>query len=147
MFRKKLISNTSPVSSIKRAQRESLYYRRLSELVTQVILEDNHLDGLMVTRARLSPDKSSCILYFYTVGGEEAFQKAMPYLILYKPSMRKAMSQVRSGRYVPELVFEFDDSLEKQSRIDELLNDIRLENAAQDNEYEDDEEDNEAVEE
>jgi ribosome-binding factor A len=112
-------------SAIKRAQKESQLRQELSKLLLQLILDDHRLQGLFVNRVKLSPDKSICTVFFYTIDGREKFEEQLGALILYKPSIRKAIAHIIPSKYVPEFVFKFDDQFEKQKRIDELLDKIK----------------------
>src|SRR5438876_70967 len=64
-------------------------------------------------------------VYFYSALGHEHFQKLMPTLILYKPTLRHALSQAVPGRYTPDLIFKFDAEFEKQQHLDALLDKIK----------------------
>lgn len=112
-------------SAIKRAQKESLIQQEISKLLFQLMLDDTRLQGLFVNRVKLSPDKSVCTVFFYAANGRAEFDEKLGSLILYKPSLRKAISQIIPSRYVPEFIFKFDDQFEKQKRIDELLEKVK----------------------
>jgi ribosome-binding factor A len=112
-------------SAIKRAQKESLLQHVFSELLLQITLDDNRIQGIYVSRVKLSSDKSVCTVFFYTPDGLDTFNEKLGYLLLYKPSLRKAIAQAIPSRYVPELVFKFDEQFEKQQRVDELLDRIK----------------------
>jgi ribosome-binding factor A len=112
-------------SAIKRAQKESLLLHVFSELLLQITLDDSRIQGIYVNRVKLSSDKSVCTIFFYTPDGPDTFNEKLGYLLLYKPSLRKAIAQAIPSRYVPELVFKFDDQFEKQQRVDELLDRIK----------------------
>jgi ribosome-binding factor A len=112
-------------SAIKRAQKESQLQQEISKLLHQLMLDDHRLQGLFVNRVKLSPDKSICTVYFYTANGQTEFEEKLGSLILYKPSLRKAIAQIIPAKYVPEFVFKFDEQFEKQKRIDELLAKIK----------------------
>lgn len=112
-------------SSIKRAQKESLLQQLLSQLYLQLMLDDKRLQGMSITRIKLSPDKSVCSIFFYTDEGEKGFKERFDTLILYKPSLRKAIADAVPSRYVPELVFKFDRYVEKQQRVEEILAKIK----------------------
>ena len=115
------------VSDIKRAQKESLLLRELSTYFLHIANEDNKIKDIILNRVKLSKDKSVCTLYFYTPQGEPYFQEIIPFLILYKPSMRKALSQSIHGRYTPQLVFKYDTAYEKHLKIDELIEKLKQE--------------------
>ena len=112
-------------SAIKRAQKESQLLQEISKLLLQLTLDDHRLQGLFVNRVKLSPDKSICTVFFYTANGQAEFEEKVGSLILYKPSLRKAIAQIIPSKYVPEFVFKFDDQFEKQQRIDQLLDKIK----------------------
>ncbi len=112
-------------SAIKRAQKESLIQQEFSKLLLQLMLDDSRLQGLFVSRIKLSADKSVCTIFLYASTGEDEFHEKLGTLLLYKPSLRKAMAQIIPSRYVPELVFKFDDLFEKQKHMDELLDKIK----------------------
>jgi ribosome-binding factor A len=112
------------VRSIKQSKKESLFYQELSTLFMKVAFDEPLFHGLTLNRVALSADGGICFMFFYTAGGKEAFEKLMPKLILYKPSLRKALAHSINSRYTPELVFRFDEQFEKQQRIEELLSKI-----------------------
>lgn len=117
----------NPTSNIKRAQKESLYFRHLSKLLHEITQDDKRLEGLILNRVKFSTDKSTCNLYFYTSDGFEYFQELLEILKLYKPSIRKSLAHEIQSRYVPELNFKFDENFEKQARLEMLLSDISQE--------------------
>ncbi len=117
---------TSSVSNVKRAQKESLFFREISQLFMQTTMDDKRLQGVFVNRVQLSPDKGLCTVYFYTAQGEDYFNELLHTLMLYKPSLRKALASTIKGRYVPDLVFKFDKQFEKQQRIEELIEQVRV---------------------
>jgi ribosome-binding factor A len=114
-------------SAIKRAQKESALFRIISFLVHQATLEQPVLQGLSVTRAELSPGKTLCTVYFYTAQGKEHFDKVLPELKLFKPSIRKSIADEMQSRYTVELMFKYDAHFEKKERIDRLLDSIKTE--------------------
>lgn len=116
---------TRTVSDIKRAQKESLLLRELSTYFMQITQEDARIKGLVLNRVKLSQDKGSCTLFFYSPEGEELFQQMMPYLILYKPSMRKALAHSIRSRYTPQLIFKFDNPYEKHLELEKLLEQLK----------------------
>ncbi len=114
------------VHDIKRAQKASLLLRTISTLFSKAVQDDAQLNGTMINRVELAPDKSTCYVYFYTPLGEDEFsQKLLPRLILYKPSLRAALAREVRGRYTPELVFKFDQTFEKSMRIDTILSELK----------------------
>lgn len=113
------------INDIKRAQKASLLLRTICTLFSNATRDDKRLEGAMISRVELSPDKSTCYVLFYTPEGEEAFNETLRYLILYKPSLRAAIAKQIPGRYTPELVFKFDHSFAKSERVETLLTQLK----------------------
>ncbi len=105
----------------KKAQKESHMYQEISKIFHLIVLDNEALRGLMVSRVSLSRDKSHVTVYFYAPGGLAEFEEKRPTLVLYKASMRKAISQLIPGRYTPDLTFTFDALFEKQQKIQNLI--------------------------
>ena len=112
---------------IKRAQRESFLFREIANLLLQVLRDEKELTSLSVTRAKLSPDGGLCTVFFYTQGGEKEFREKLQTLKLYKPSLRAALSKILHGRYTPELLFKYDESVDKQQKIELLFEQLKKE--------------------
>jgi len=114
-------------SERRRAQKEAILRKELSKLFLDIKRNDSDFEDIFINRVRLSPDKGMIHVFFYTDQGEEYFKEKLPRLILYKPSIRKALAQLIASRYVPELLFKFDKTFEKQRRIETLLDKIKEE--------------------
>lgn len=119
------------VSSIKKSQKESLLFRSIAQLFAQTTLDDARLQGVAVNRVKLSDDKGHATVYFYTPGGLAEFKEKLPFILLYKNSLRKALAQSINARYTPELVFKYDDQFEKQQRIEGILEKIKGEDSSE----------------
>ena len=117
--------NSSNLSNIKRSQKESLLLKELSKFILELMLDDKELVGLFINRVELSKNKGACIVYFYDPQGPEIFEVKKRRLILYKPSLRKAIATTLDGRYTPELVFAYDTQFEKQQRIENILDKVK----------------------
>lgn len=116
---------TRALADIKRAQKESLLLRELSNYYVRIAMDDPRLAGITLNRVQLSRDKSTCNLYFFSDKGKDDFEQRLPMLIVYKPSMRKALAQSINARYTPQLVFKYDASFEKHLEIDALFESIK----------------------
>lgn len=113
--------------TIKKAKKESQFLRVLSELFLQLTLDDASLQKLIISRVELSDDKSICFIYFFTQQGKSIFDELLPKLLLYKPSLRKSLSQLIPARYTPQLVFKYDKQYEKQQRVNALIEKLKTE--------------------
>ncbi len=117
----------SRVSEIKHAQKESNYFHKISQLFIQIKQDEPELQNLFISRVALSPDKGRCTVLFYATGGIKEYEAKRPTLVLYKASLRKSLAQLIPGRYTPSLRFSYDPQIEKQRRVDALLDSLKKE--------------------
>lgn len=115
----------SKTKYIKKAQKERLLFREISNLFMKAAQEDSRLQGLTINRVKLSPDKGMCYVYFYTPQGEAHFDTLLPFLTLYKPSLRTALAKTITARYTPNLLFKFDDQFEKEDKVNNLIEKLK----------------------
>ena len=120
----------SPAPSIKKEQKKAFILKEVSAFVRQVTAEEPSLIPLFVTRIELSRDTGVCYVYFSTYTDRVAFEDGLKILKLYKPSMRKALADAMRSRYVPQLVFRYDEAKEKERRITGLLDEIQQEESS-----------------
>ncbi|KKP29294.1 MAG: Ribosome-binding factor A [candidate division TM6 bacterium GW2011_GWF2_30_66] len=113
------------VSLQKRAKRESLIKKELSKLFLDIKQTDRNLDDIYITNVELSSNKSSAHVLFFSEKGEEFFNEKLNFIILYKPSVRKALSQILNSKYTPNIIFQYDKTLEKQAKIEALLDKVK----------------------
>ena len=87
-------------------------------------LKNPHLTGLIsVTRVKTTPDLRFAKV-FVSMINEKSKKENLSILKKSSGYIRSAIAKKVNLRYTPELVFEFDESLEYGSRIDEILKDI-----------------------
>jgi ribosome-binding factor A len=110
---------------IKQSQKASLILKEFSQLFLTLVLDEPRLQGLSVTRAKLSADGGFATLFFIAPGGKQEFEEKLKILILYKPSLRSALSKILLARYTPDLIFKYDEEFEKTRRIDELIDKLK----------------------
>lgn len=117
----------SRVRDIKHAQKESALLHLIGQFFVQIIQDEPALQAVSITRVQLSPDKGLCTIFFHSTGGIQEYEKVRSRLVLYKGSLRKALSQVIHGRYTPDLRFAYDTQLEKQQHMDDLIEKLKRE--------------------
>lgn len=87
-------------------------------------LKNPHLTGLIsVTKVKTTPDLRFARVYV-TMINEKSKKENLSILKQSSGYIRSTMAKRINLRYTPELIFEFDDSLEYGSRIDEILKNI-----------------------
>ncbi len=98
--------------------------REISHIISQQLNNTNLKKGLIsVTSVKTSPDLKFARIYIsmINVGDKKETLKA-----LKKASgfIRTQIAQKVNLKYTPELIFEFDESIEYGDRIDNILKDI-----------------------
>ena len=87
-------------------------------------LKNPHLTGLIsVTKVKTTPDLKYARVYV-TMINEKSKKENLSILKKSSGYIRSAIAKKINLRNTKELIFEFDDSLEYGSRIDEILKDI-----------------------
>ena len=78
----------SRLQDIKQAQKESQLQRELASFFIRITQDNPELQELCISRAKLTHKKSVCTVFFSCTDGQEMFDKLLPKIILYKPSIR-----------------------------------------------------------
>jgi len=112
---------------IKRAQKESYFFREVGNLFRQIVIDEPILNGLYINRVQLSSDNGTCIVLFLAHNGRPEFEEKLSTLVLYKPSMRASLAKMSHGRYTPNLIFRYDEGYEKIEKINNLLDTLKRE--------------------
>ncbi len=88
-------------------------------------IDDPRVDLLAVTHVRVSNDMRHARVYVSTLGAEGARRTALEGLDSARGFLRRQLSH-RLGylKRTPELTFHYDESVEKEMRIEELLGQI-----------------------
>lgn len=87
-------------------------------------LKNPHLTGLIsVTKVKTTPDLRFARVYVSMIN-EQSKKQNLSILKQSSGYIRSMVAKKVNLRITPELIFEFDDSLEYGSRIDEILKDI-----------------------
>ncbi len=87
-------------------------------------LKNPHLTGLIsVSKVKTTPDLRFAKVYV-TMINEKSKKENLSILKQSSGYIRSSIAKKVNLRNTPELIFEFDDSIEYGSRIDEILKDI-----------------------
>lgn len=113
--------------TIKRAQKESYFFKEIANLFMQIAMDDSRLSGIYISKVSLSPDGGTANVLFLSQDGREDFEKKLQTLILYKPSLRAALAKTAQGRYTPNLIFRYDEGYEKTEKINALIDKLKKE--------------------
>jgi ribosome-binding factor A len=93
-------------------------------------VHDPGVGFLTLTRVRVTADLLQASIYYTALGGPVERKKTARALDRALPFIRRALGQRLRVRRVPELQFLFDESVAHQARVEELLQEIKREDAA-----------------
>jgi ribosome-binding factor A len=103
--------------------------------VSNIIARELHDPGLgfiTITRVQVSPDLHHARVYYTALGDQAARKNSGRALERAAPFMRRLIGQRLRLRRAPELDFVFDQSIEQQDRIEQLLQEIAGESGTRD---------------
>ncbi len=106
---------------------------RLNELILQTVSEallrlKDPLPGFVtVTGAETSPDVTLVKIFYSVFGNEKQVAETIDALTRMKPKIRYQVGQLENLRRVPDLMFVFDESVERANRVHQILKTIHEE--------------------
>ncbi len=114
-----------------RRQRQvaELLHEEISLLI-QRRARDPRLGFVTVTDVEVTPDLRVAHVYVSVLGNDEEVKQALEGLDHAASFFRRELGASLSLRYIPELDFRLDDSLERGFRIDRLLDSLLEETSA-----------------
>lgn len=88
-------------------------------------VHDPGIGFVTITRVKVSPDLQLARAYYTQIGDEAARKETRKALDRAIPFLRRQIGARMRLRRVPELRFEFDESVEKQDRIEKILLELK----------------------
>jgi ribosome-binding factor A len=104
----------------------SLLREELSKILL-LDMRDPALNFVSITRVNMSSNLKTAIVYVNVLGDSEQKKRAMAALNKGKGYLRKIIASRINLKYNPNLIFELDDTMEKQARIEKILAKIKNE--------------------
>lgn len=99
----------------------------ISELLAREV-KDPRLGGLVsVTRVEISPDLRHARVFVSVLADEAGKGESFEALDSAAPFLRRELKHRLTLRYVPELAFRRDDSIEKGAELEELIHSLHPE--------------------
>ena len=92
-------------------------------------LKDPRIGFVTVTGVKVTDDLHLATVYFTVIGSDEQKTASAAGLNSAKGFIRREMGKSLKMRYVPDIIFRYDESLEYGSRIEGLLKEIHAEEA------------------
>jgi ribosome-binding factor A len=101
----------------------------LAQLLTRQV-QDPGIGFLTLTRVKVSPDLQLARVYYTLLGDPKQRRETERALERATPFLRRQLGRRIRLRRVPELRFQFDESVEHQDRIERILLDLDAERRA-----------------
>jgi ribosome-binding factor A len=100
-----------------------------SELALLIAREvhDPGVGFLTLTRVKVTPDLQLARVYYTSLGDEKAQSETARALGRAAPFLRRHLGQRIRLRRVPELEFLYDESIARNDRIEQILQDLKAE--------------------
>ncbi len=106
---------------------------QIRQELSQILLSEAHDPGIgliTLTRVKVSPDLQVARVYYTLMGDEKARAETKAALGRATPFLRRQIGSRIRLRRVPELQFQFDESVEAQDRLERILLDLEAERQA-----------------
>jgi ribosome-binding factor A len=100
----------------------------LADLLVREV-HDPGIGFLTIVHVKVSPDLLQARVYYTTIGDDKARLESAKALGRATPFLRRQIGKRLRLKHVPELAFFFDDSIEKNDRIERILQDLNTERA------------------
>lgn len=114
------------MSSRRQRQIGELLHEEISQLLQREV-KDPRLGFVTVTGVDVSPDLRQARVYVTVLGDKAESKAALAGLASAASYFRSILRHTLSLRYIPELTFKLDTSLEQGMRIEALLDQIEQE--------------------
>ncbi len=98
--------------------------RELSKIISEQ-LTDPRIGFVTITGAEVSEDLSQATVYFTVLGGEKEKRDTFAGLISARKFLKAALGKEMNIRKIPELKFEYDESVIKGMEIFKKLQEMR----------------------
>lgn len=90
-------------------------------------LMELHLGLVTISKVMMSPDLRIAKVYVTFLGNKEPIEKCMDRINFRKKHIRFLLAKHLTVKYIPELIFFYDDSLDYADKINKLLNEVKKE--------------------
>jgi len=101
----------------------------IHEMVSELIvkgLKDPRIGFVTITGVKVTDDLHLATIYFTVIGSEDEKNATEKGLNSARGYIRKEMGRNLRMRYIPDIVFKYDESVEYGSRIETLLKEITV---------------------
>ena len=93
-------------------------------------VRDPGIGFVTITHVKVTPDLQHARVYYTTIGDEKARRETQRGLERATPMLRRHLGRSLRLRRIPELQFFFDESVERQDRVERILQELDAERKA-----------------
>jgi ribosome-binding factor A len=108
----------------------SLIRQEISDLLQREVKDPRLSNFVSVTAVSVSPDLSNAKIYVSCLGSDKKKQEILNALAAASGFFRKELAGRLRLRRVPELNFQWDDSIERGARLIQILDQLSSENTS-----------------
>ena len=112
-----------PKNNNRQGRIDEEYRKELSQIISYELKEPSVTGMISVTRVKVTPDLKYAKVYVSLLNSK-SIEKTMQGLKESAGFMRSQVAKIVNLRITPELVFEYDDSIEHGEKIDNILKQI-----------------------
>ncbi len=98
--------------------------KEISEMILLKTIKDPRIGFLTITRVSVSEDCRMARVYFSVMGDGEARDRSIEGLNSAKGYVRKELGRRMGLRYTPEIIFQFDPSIEYAIHMEKVFHQI-----------------------
>lgn len=112
------------MTASSRSERVSRHIRNTLAEILRRHVKDPRLKLVTITSVDVSPDLRQAKIYFATSGDDEKIKRVLEGFKKARPYIKRLLGQELGLRYMPEIRFYYDDSLDYGARMEELFRSI-----------------------
>lgn len=105
--------------------------KMLSGLLTKEV-KDPRLELVTITGVKMTADLRTARIYFAMTGGRTSREQAIEGFAMAKGFLKRMLSRQLGLRYMPDLLFCYDQSFDYGAHIDRILESLDAEDATSD---------------
>jgi ribosome-binding factor A len=109
-----------------RSDRVGGQIQKLLSTVLQKEIKDPRLDLAVITGVKLTRDLKSARIYYTVNGDDRAKEQACEAFKNARGFVKRTLAARLGLRYMPDLIFFYDDSFDYGSHIDEVLKSLNI---------------------
>lgn len=115
------------MKTFSRADRVAGLIQEITAALLQKHIHDPRLALTTITGVKLSADLKLAKIYFTCQGGESGRQEAIEGFQRAHGYVKRMLAQQLGLRYMPELIFLYDESFDYAARIEKVLKSLNIE--------------------